>query len=234
MRRTIFTLIELLVVIAIIAILAAMLLPALNKARAKAHESTCRMNMKQMLSYSTFYANDYDDYIISANLPYPGKEGQWHTLLNTLYNASPKIYGCPQVKNIKKAASGSGNVYLDYNWLNGNPRTYLWNMKLGHYNYAYYMKLRALRYPTVDIVILCGEWGSEASSNPASGMCHPGVSLTGTNKDKLTPVHGSSYGVGFFDGHVSMITENQYLQNYQSKGDKNRKLDTNAEIWVNN
>lgn len=65
-RKSIFTLIELLVVIAIIAILAAMLLPALNKARNKAQDISCTSNLRQMGTAAAGYILDNKEWMLSS------------------------------------------------------------------------------------------------------------------------------------------------------------------------
>jgi prepilin-type N-terminal cleavage/methylation domain-containing protein/prepilin-type processing-associated H-X9-DG protein len=94
--RSGFTLIELLVVIAIIAILAAMLLPALGRAKMKAQRISCLNNDKQMGLGSQLYAEDDDKKALTGVANFGDDDLNW---LYPQYIRAPKSFTCPATKN---------------------------------------------------------------------------------------------------------------------------------------
>jgi len=115
MRRCVagFTLIELLVVIAIISILASILFPVFSRARAKARQSACISNEKQILLALKMYCEDFDEALPLGDYPAPNVDQifdptpgdptdnrlQWYDLVFD-YVRNSELYRCPEVRRL--------------------------------------------------------------------------------------------------------------------------------------
>jgi prepilin-type N-terminal cleavage/methylation domain-containing protein/prepilin-type processing-associated H-X9-DG protein len=200
-----FTLIELLVVIAIIAILAAMLLPALSKAKAKAQGIKCLSNVKQLQIAWQLYADDNDDAIPPSAGGSPTTNQSWcggnfmtqpadksnvDLLKNSLmgsYAVNPAIYKCP--------GDSSGNVRsMSENCaMNGDDADLM-------ANFVFFKKTTSVRVPTEYFVFI--DESAETLDNAHFRIDFDTTYAAGV-RDQPGAYHGKSGNVSFVDGHAS-------------------------------
>ena len=147
-RRRSFTLIELLVVVAIIAILAAMLLPALSKAKERARASQCMNNLKQLHGAAMIYASDNDEFLPPYSDPEPlGPDcrlNSWEGKLAFILNQNP--INARDFPSFRCPANRTGGI-CTYNM------NYGWNSLLGGYIFNTPVRLSSLKHATTLILI---------------------------------------------------------------------------------
>ncbi len=203
---TLFTLIELLVVIAIIGILAAMLLPALKKAKDTAQKILCASNVKQIgLAWFVYIGNNNDG--LPANQtnvwnPATTKNQSWHFLmrdelgqpdmadvkwdsLNPKYTA--KFLNCPSHTNL--GSSVLGVWYASY-----GMNTYGIGGNRCYASTPFYRHISQLKKPDT----LIGFMDSQHSATPLTHGAGS-VSYQGTN---ISTRHDGKPNVLYCDGHV--------------------------------
>ena len=234
LRRAIaFTLIELLVVIAIIAILAAMLLPALSKAKQKAQQSYCLNSQRQLAIGLIMYAGDYNDIMpADASRVIDAQEdwihwrltGKWPATQSPvlqLIKGSTNILRCPMdINNTSRNAAGLNQYDYSYTangyqYAQGSTEVFSTYNSLNPPSWVP-SKLSGVLHP-VNILMLVEEpeWTGDippaclaVNPTPSAFISDDGRWLPGSgvgNGNTIAIRHSGRGNANFVDGHAQPV-----------------------------
>lgn len=221
-----FTLVELLVCIAVIALLAALLLPALSRAKDKTKRIACLNNLKQMGLGSQMYADDDKKGALSNTASIADDD------LNWLYPGlipSLRTFVCPATQNFirtnllgpaklndladnAKSKTGPGSSYEVFGYFRGMKPQLIQKTQTSVRTYAHFNDAFGLRGvipgPARIWIIL------DADDSQSGGI---------GNYPDATDNHGSIGGnIAFCDGHAELVRQRNYVFNFEMSEDNGR------------